>query len=144
MKMLSRAILVALAAVMIAGTIAYASGGHSFSPSTGTAASRVSPGAKSAADVKGPCDEAEHAADARCNGVQASEDNRAEDRNDDRGGINEQDGPDDSGNHSLSTVHSDDSSEHRTELEAQDNSGRSGKVEAADDTSHHSGNSGPG
>jgi hypothetical protein len=146
MKILSRAILVALAAVMIAGTIAYASAGHSFSPSTGTAASRVSAsGAKSAADVKGPCEEAEHAEDARCNGVQLPEDNqRAEDRNDDRGGINDQEGPDESGNHSLSTVNSDDSSEHGTELEVQDDSGRSGKVEAADDTSHHSGNSGPG
>jgi hypothetical protein len=145
MKMLSRAILVALAAVMIAGTIAYASGGHSFSPSTGTDASRVSAsGAKSGADVKGPCEEAEHADDPRCKGVQVSEDNqRADDRNDDRGGINGHEGADDSENHSLSTVTSDDSSEHGTQLEAGDHSGRSREAEAGDDSSHHSGNSGP-
>jgi hypothetical protein len=146
MKMLSRAILVALAAVMIAGTIAYASGGHSVSPSGGTSASRISAsGATDATDVKGSCDEAVHANDARCSGLQVSEENqRAEDRNDDQGGINEQEGPDDSGNHSPSTVTSDDNAEHGSEMEPGDDSGRFGGIEAGDDSGHHSGNSGRG
>ncbi|MEA2508537.1 MAG: hypothetical protein QOG21_619 [Actinomycetota bacterium] len=104
MKMLSKAILAALVAVMIGGTIAYASGGHSVSPSPAMTAKSVSPSPGMAKDVQGLCDEAEHAGDARCNGVQAQEDNRrAEDRNDDRNGIQEQEGPDDSGHHSSNS-----------------------------------------
>jgi hypothetical protein len=146
MKMLSRAILMSLAALMIAGTIAYASGGQSVSPPGGTAAGRVSAlGATDPSDLKGRCDEAEHANDARCNGVHVSDDNeRAEGRNDDRGGINEQEGADDSGNHSASTVTSDNGAEHASEMERGDDSGHSREMEAADDSSQHSDNSGPG
>jgi hypothetical protein len=132
-----------LAAVMIAGTIAYASGGQSVSRSQEAAANRASAGPRTAADVKGPCDEAEHANDARCNGIQVAENNRRDrDRNDDRDGLHEQEGPDDSGHHSASTVGSDNSSEHAPEMETGDDSGRAGEVEGRDDSSHHSGDSG--
>jgi hypothetical protein len=102
MKVLSKAILAALVAVMIGGTIAYASGGHSVSPSPGMTTS-VSPSGRTM-DVQGPCDQAEHGNTAGCNGVQVREDNRrAEDRNDDRDQIQEQEGPDDSGHHSVNS-----------------------------------------
>ena len=41
--------------------------------------------APAAADVRGPCDEPEHATDPRCSGVQAPEDNHA--RHEDRHGV---------------------------------------------------------
>ena len=116
MKVFSRAILAALVAVMIGGTIALASGGGAVpSPSS------------TAVDVKGPCDEAEHANDARCDGIQIPED-----RNSVQPG-----GDDDDSGQTLETETGDDSG-HSGEMEVGDDSGRSGEMEA-DDDSHRSG-----
>ncbi len=66
--------LLAVAATMLVGGAAYVAAAP---------ADRSPAPAAPAADVKGPCDEAEHAADPRCAGAQVPEDNanRAEDRN---------------------------------------------------------------
>ncbi|HEX3325388.1 MAG TPA: hypothetical protein VHV50_00180 [Actinomycetota bacterium] len=138
MRMLSKAILAALVAVMIGGTIALASGGTGVTPSPSTMASseRAVP-STTAADVKGPCDEAEHANDARCDGAQVPED-----RNDDNGGVHEQEGPDDSGHHSSTEISTGNSGPRGGEIEAGDDSGHSTEMEAGDDSGRGSDNSG--
>src|SRR3954454_5672434 len=89
---------IASAAVISTGAIAaFATNGTQPSPQPSTSV-----------DVKGPCDEAEHANDARCDGAQVPEDrNGVLDRNDDKGaqaeagddngGVNQ--GNDDGANH---------------------------------------------
>jgi hypothetical protein len=142
MKLLGKAILAALVAVVIGGTIALASGGVSNSPSPSTTATStsVTSSPTTREDVKGPCDEAEHANEARCDGAQVPGDNNGvEDRNDDRNGIHEQERPDDSGHHS--TVGSDDNRGRSGEMEAGDDSGRS---DNSGDDSGRSDNSGHG
>ena len=77
-------------------------------------------------DVKGPCDEAEHANDPRCDGAEAPEDRvGAHDRKDDHGGLNEAEHGDDKGGLDQRT---DDGANH----------------DANDDHGGESGNSGPG
>jgi len=51
----------------------------------GTNGGSSSDPASTVVDVKGPCDEAEHANDPECTGAQVPEDNQAEDQNDDNG-----------------------------------------------------------
>ena len=75
-------LLLILATVLAVGTgVAIAAGGNGGSSSD--------PATTTVVDVKGPCDEAEHAGDPECAGVQVPEDNDAneqgEDENDDHG-----------------------------------------------------------
>jgi hypothetical protein len=77
----------AAAAVTTGAITAFAVGGN-----------EPAPRPSSTLDVKGPCDEAEHANDARCDGAQVPEDRAGvHDRNDDNGGVTE--GNDDGPNH---------------------------------------------
>jgi hypothetical protein len=101
MRVFRRAVLAAIVAVMIGGTVALASGGVNITPSS----------PKAAATLKGPCDEAEHANDPKCNGVQVAED---------RSQTREHEGAEDMDSRS-------------NEVEAQDDSGRSTEVEAGED-----------
>jgi hypothetical protein len=143
MRMLSKAILAALVAVMIGGTIALASGGTGIIPSPSTTAGnsvRTVP-STTAIDVKGSCDEAEHANDATCDQAQVRED-----RNDDNGAVPDQEGPDDSGHHSGSDsateISTDNAGPRGGEIEAGDDSGHSTELEAGDDSGHGSDNLG--
>ncbi len=63
----------------VAATMLVAGGAYAATAPKGNEPAPAAP----AADVKGPCDEAEHAADPRCAGAQVPEDNarHAEDRN---------------------------------------------------------------
>jgi len=72
MSALTKTVVAVFTAVLVGGSayVAAAPGGQS----------NVTP----AADVRGPCDEPEHATDPRCTGTQAPEDNHA--RHQDRGG----------------------------------------------------------
>jgi hypothetical protein len=125
MKVLSKAILAALVAVMIGGTIALASAG-----------SAVATSSRTADQVKGPCDEAEHANDARCDGIQVPEDRNSVHAGggaDDRGQTHERETGDNSGR--SGEMEARDNSG-RSEIEAGDDSGRSGEAEVGDESGH--------
>jgi hypothetical protein len=138
--LLSRAILAAMVAVMVGGTVALASGGVDVLPSSSQAAT----------DVKGPCDEAEHANDARCNGAQVPEDRNeapeqrgAEDKDHSAGSSHSgemEPGDDDGG---AAELESGDDNGGAAELESGDDSGSSSEMESGDDSGPPS-NSGHG
>ena len=76
MSTLIKTLLAALATMLVAGA-AYAA----TTPSDGSTSTTPTP---AATDVKGPCDEAEHANDPRCAGAQVREDRPNADRHGDR------------------------------------------------------------
>ena len=124
MSTLTKTLLATLAITLVGGGayVAAAPGGHS-----------PTPAAPAAADVKGPCDEAEHANDPRCAGTQVPEDNPNQvehhhaNQADDNPGhdLNDDNGADDV---------NDDNDDNPGEVEHHDNRGPG---------SHHD-NSGPG
>jgi hypothetical protein len=147
MRILAKGIIGVLsAAALTTGAITAFAGGNSPDPT---------PRPTSTIDVKGPCDEAEHANDPRCAGQQTPEDNQAgnddganHDVNDDNGGIS---GNDDGANHDVNDDNggisgNDDGANHDVN---DDNGGISGNDDGAnhdvnDDDGGMSGNSGSG
>jgi hypothetical protein len=138
----NKIILLALMVLAVGAGAAFAAtrGPDSSSPAGITTGTTT--GTSSVADVKGPCDEAEHANDPRCAGTQVPEDNDAaenEDANDDNGQAGD-DGP----NHDLNDDNGqadDDGPDHDAAGDRDDeNFGPS----ADDDDSGPSDSSGPG
>ena len=79
-------LLLILATVLAVGTgVAIAAGGNGGSSSD--------PATTTVVDVKGPCDEAEHAGDPECAGVQVPEDNDADEQGEDNSGPSANSGP---------------------------------------------------
>jgi hypothetical protein len=93
MSTISKTFLVVIVGILVGGaTYVMAAPGEKSSPK----ASQVAAMTKTrAADVKGPCDEAEHANDPRCAGPQQPENRPNDDRNrnDDRNAVAGDDGP---------------------------------------------------
>jgi hypothetical protein len=96
-------------------------------------------------DVRGPCDEAEHANDPRCTGQstapQQGDDNGvADDNRVDNSGPGSQN----SGPGSVNSGRDDNGDDDRGEVEVGDDHGGHGEVEAGDDRGGHSGSGGGG
>src|SRR4051812_14380712 len=128
MGILKRGIIGVLAAAAVAtGAItAFAVGGND--PATKPTTS---------VDVKGPCDEAEHANDARCDGAQVPEDRQgAQDRNDDKGAVNEAEPNDDNGGANEAEPNDDNGGAN----EAEPNDDNGGVNEGNDDGPNHDAN----
>jgi hypothetical protein len=127
----------------VASAAAIATGGIAAFAANGT---QPTPQPTTSVDVKGPCDEAEHANDPRCNGTQvpedrpgagvdaANDDGPDHDANDDNGGVNgaNDDGPDHDAN--------DDNGGEDEHSGPSDSSGPG----SGEDHSGSDGNSGPG
>ncbi|MFL5737738.1 MAG: hypothetical protein ACJ76P_10405 [Actinomycetota bacterium] len=113
----------AAAAVTTGAITAFAVGGNEPAPKPTTSV-----------DAKGPCDEAEHANDARCDGAQGAEDRPSADgRNDDKAGANEAELTDDRG--AASEAERGDDNGGANEAEPKDDNG--GVQQANDDGPNH-------
>ena len=123
------AVLAAFGLTAWIGIVALAQSSPTQAPST-TGSSSVSSGD----DVKGNCDEAEHANDPGCQGVTVSEDNGANDDNDDQGE-----------NEDVNDDHGDDQDEQGEDVNDDNgddvNDDEQGEDEGNDDQSHDSGSS---
>ena len=128
-------LLPALVLALGTGAAVAAATGGSFDPAGSTAV----------VDVKGPCDEAEHANDPECAGAQVPEDDEevgeVEDRDD---GDEDNSGPSAGSGPSTSSGHSDDAAEEDDNSGPSDSSGPGSGGGEDDNSGSGGGNSGPG
>src|SRR3954468_18964403 len=113
----------------------------------GTNGGSSSDPATTGVDVKGPCDELEHATDPSCAGAQIPEDNQAEDQADDHGhdNSNQDDDPAEAEDRNDDNAHGDDPAEVEDNDDQGEDNDDQGEVEDQnDDNSGPSANSGPG
>jgi len=136
-----------LAAFGLTAWIGVALAQGSTAPSTSTTTSAVSTGGE---DLEGNCDEAEHANDPECVGVNpAVDDDQGDDvRDDDQGDVNENDDQGDINDDDQGDVNDDDQGENEDNDDQGENEDNDDQGENDDDQGDNSGpgseNSGPG
>jgi len=135
------AVLAAFGLTAWIGVVALAQGSSAPTPSTSTT---TSPAATGGEDVKGNCDEAEHANDPECVGVNPV----VEDQNDDQGDVNDDDQGENEDNDDQGDVNDDDQGENEDNDDQGENDENQGDDQGDDDQGDNSGpgseNSGPG